>query len=120
MTDSYITVGDGVTGFIGPDATRLLHARTVKHALRACKLGFRLTRTATPTRTFYLASRITGKTYKRGQYDLAIADVNQWIWAMEAGDQGRVESPDRAPLIARDAPTMSPGPFGPGLFGGPV
>jgi hypothetical protein len=84
MTDSYITVGDGVTGFIGPDATRLLHARTVKHALRACKLGFRLTRTATPTRTFHLASKITGKAYKRGQYDQAIADVNEWIWAMEA------------------------------------
>jgi len=84
MSDSYITVGDGVTGFIGSDATRLLHARTVKHALRACKLGFRLTRTATPTRSFYLASQITGKAYKRGQYDVAIADLNEWIWAMEA------------------------------------
>jgi hypothetical protein len=86
MSDSYITVDEknGVTGFIGHDATRLLHARTVKHALRACKLGFRLTRTATPTRSFYLAGQITGKAYKRGQYDIAIADLNEWIWAMEA------------------------------------
>lgn len=86
MTDSYITVDEknGVTGFIGPDATRLLHARTVKHALRACKIGFRLTRTATPTRSFAMASKITGKTYKRGQYDQALADVNEWIWAMES------------------------------------
>ena len=86
MSDSYITVDEknGITGFHGHDATRLLHARTVKHALRACKLGFRLTRTATPTRSFAMASRITGKAYKRGQYDQAIADVNQWIWAMES------------------------------------
>ena len=44
----------------------------------------RLTRTATPTRTFALASKITGKTYKRGQYDQAMADVRQWIVTMEA------------------------------------
>jgi hypothetical protein len=31
-----------------------------------------------------MASKITGKTYKRGQYDQAIADVNEWIWAMES------------------------------------
>jgi hypothetical protein len=84
MSDSYITVGKDSTSYIGHDATRLLHAKTVKHALRACKLGMRLTKTATPTRSFAMASKITGKSYKRGQYDQAIADVNQWIWAMEA------------------------------------
>ena len=86
MSDSYITVDEknGITGFHGLDATRLCHARTVKHALRACKIGFRLTRTATPTRSFAMASKITGKAYKRGQYDLALADLNEWIWAMEA------------------------------------
>ena len=86
MTDSYITVDEknGVTGFHGHDAIRLLHARAVKDALRACKIGFRLTRTATPTQSFAMASKITGKAYKRGQYDQAIADVNERIWAMEA------------------------------------
>jgi hypothetical protein len=44
----------------------------------------RLTRTATPTRTFALASKITGKTYRRGQYDQAMADVRLWIGTMEA------------------------------------
>jgi hypothetical protein len=83
--DSYIVKhGDGVTAFIGLDSTRLLHARTVYHALRACKAGMRLTRTATPTRCFDMASKITGKRYKRGQYDLAMADVRAWILAMES------------------------------------
>lgn len=84
MSNSYVTVRAGSTSYVGQDATRLLHAKTVFHALKACKLGMRLTRTATPTRTFALASRITGKAYKRGQYDQAMADVRQWIVAMEA------------------------------------
>lgn len=84
MTDSYITVRPGSTSYIGQDATRLLHAKTVFHSLQACKIGMRITRTATPTRTFALASKITGKTYKRGQYDQAMADVRQWIVTMEA------------------------------------
>lgn len=83
--DSYIAIrGEGVTSYVGQDATRLLHAETVKHALRALKHGMRLTRTATPTRTLELAGKITGKRYKRGQYDVAIADVEQWIYAMRA------------------------------------
>jgi len=83
--DSYIVKhGDGVSAFIGRDATRLMHARTVYLALRACKAGMRLTRTATPTRSFELARQITGKTYKRGQYDAAMADVRAWILAMES------------------------------------
>ena len=84
-SDSYIVKhGDGVTAFVGLDSTRLLHARTVYHALRACKIGMRLTRTATPTRCFDMAGKITGKRYKRGQYDLAMADVRAWILAMES------------------------------------
>jgi len=82
--DSYIVQhGDGVTAFIGLDSTRLLHARTVYHALKACKIGMRLTRTATPTRCFDMASKISGKRYKRGQYDQAMADVRAWIVTME-------------------------------------
>ena len=83
--DSYIVKhGDGVTAFIGLDSTRLLHARTVYHALKACKAGMRITRSATPTRCFELASKITGKHYKRAQYDQAMADVRAWILAMES------------------------------------
>jgi len=83
--DSYIVQhDDGVRAFVGLDATRLAHARTVYISLKACKAGMRLTRTATPTRSFELASKITGKTYKRGQYDQAMADVRAWILAMES------------------------------------
>jgi hypothetical protein len=83
--DSYIVKhGDGVSAFVGLDATRLIHAKTVYHALRACKIGMRLTRTATPTRCFELATKITGKRYKRGQYDAAMSDVRAWIVTMEA------------------------------------
>ena len=84
MTDSYVTKGDGYTSYVGADATRLLHAKTVFHALRACKAGMRLTRNATPTACFASASRITGKRYRRGQYDVAMADVREWILAMES------------------------------------
>ena len=84
MSDSCISKSENATAYVGVDATRLLHAKTVKHALRANKIGFRLTRTATPSRSFAMATKITGKTYKRGQYDQAIADVNEWIWAMES------------------------------------
>jgi len=83
--DSYIAKrGEGITAYIGHDATRLAHAKTVYIALRACKAGMRLTRAATPTRCFQLASAISGKRYKRGQYDQAIADVRAWIVTMEA------------------------------------
>ena len=83
--DSYIVIrGEGVKAYVGPDATRLLHALSVKHALKAVKHGMRLTRTATPMRSLELAGKITGKRYKRGQYDQAIADVEQWIYAMQA------------------------------------
>ena len=84
MSDSYVTIRPGSMSYVGQDATRLLHAKTVYHALKACKVGMRLTRTATPTRTFESAGKITGKTYKRGQYDQAMTDVRQWIVAMEA------------------------------------
>jgi len=83
--DSYVIQhGEGVTAFIGLDATRLAHARTVYIALKACKPGMRLTRSATPTRSFELATKITGKRYKRGQYEHAMADVRAWILAMES------------------------------------
>ena len=83
--DSYIAQrGEGVTAYVGPDATRLLHALSVKHALKAIKHGMRLTRTATPKASLERAGKITGKVYKRGQYDQAIADVDQWIFAMRA------------------------------------
>lgn len=84
MEQSYVKKFDGGSVFVGRDATALLHARTVMLSLSAIMRGFRLTRTATPTRTLALASKITGKTYKRGRYAEAHEDVRQWALAMEA------------------------------------
>lgn len=85
IEDSYITVkNDEVTSFIGPDATHLFQAKCIVMSFRAIKNGFRLTRGATPTRMFKLASQYTGQKYKRGEYDRAMADMQVWISAMES------------------------------------
>lgn len=84
MSDSYVHVaGEGVTAYVGEDATRLLRAKMVIQALKALKVGMRLTRSATPTNTFKIASQYTGKKYSRGEYDRAIEDLRQWCIAME-------------------------------------
>lgn len=83
--DSYITVKDNtVTSFVGPDATYLFQAKCIVMSLRAIKSGFRLTRGATPTRMFALASQYTGQKYKKGEYDRAMADLQVWISTMES------------------------------------
>lgn len=79
--DSYIlTQPDGqVISYVGEDAARYYQARIVLAALRAIKAGFRMTRTATPTNLYKTAKQFTGKDYKRGQIDLAIADMEHWV-----------------------------------------
>ncbi len=84
MTDSYVHVTKGTaTAFVGHDAIELLRARTLIQALKAAKVGMRLTRTATPMKMLAMASTFTGKSYKRGEYDRAIEDMRQWCLAME-------------------------------------
>jgi len=84
MNDSHLKASpDGrVQSYIGEDSTRLFQAKVVKQGLRACKLGMRLSRNATPTTLFALTKQFTGKSYKRGQYDIAIADLDIWINTM--------------------------------------
>jgi hypothetical protein len=85
MTDSHVTVSaSGTTSYVGPDATRLFQALAVRQGLKACKIGLRVSRAATPTRLFALTKSFTGKAYKRGDYDGAIADLTVWIDAMNA------------------------------------
>ena len=78
MDQSYIEHTSGGTMFAGPDAVALYRATCIIHALKACKIGMRLTRTATPSAMLKAAGELCGKTYKRGQYDAAIADVTIW------------------------------------------
>lgn len=82
--DSYIlTRTDGqVISYVGEDATRYYQARIILAGLKALKQGMRLTRTATHTNALKMTSQFTGKQYKRGQIDLAIADLTDWVALM--------------------------------------
>lgn len=60
---------------IHPEIFRMV---TLKQALRIhvqTQGRMRLTRTATPTALLNMASEYTGKTYRRGQQDLAYQDM---------------------------------------------
>ena len=86
MTDSYVTYNkDGqATSFVGPDAVALFRAATIVSALRLyAKTGMKPNRMWTPTAMLKAASAITGKTYKRGQYEQAADDVSTWVQAMK-------------------------------------
>jgi hypothetical protein len=81
MTKSTITVGpNGVTSFNGYDATNLYRAAMIKSGIKLHRdTGMLLTRGATITKLFGMASEYTGKKYKRGQHNAAIADMEAWI-----------------------------------------
>jgi hypothetical protein len=84
MNESEVVVGAGGTTFAGPDAVKLYAAMTMRSALRMMKTGMRPNRAYTPKAVFAKVAEITGKTYKRGAYDQAIADLTVWIDTMKA------------------------------------
>lgn len=84
MTESYIEMGSGHTTFVGPDATRLFQAATLRGSLRLyAKCGVIPSRGVTISRMLSLATRFTGKHYKRGQAEQAAIDITTWIAAMK-------------------------------------
>lgn len=69
-----------MTTFTGPAATSTFQAVTLKSALKLyAKTGMRVNRAYTPTAMLKTAGKITGATYKRGQYAEAIAGLEAWI-----------------------------------------
>lgn len=85
--DSYIQRGTSSTIFVGPDATKLVQATAVKAGIEFyLKTGMKLNRAYTPTNLLAVASKFSGKTYKRGRRGLAeaAADLGAWIAAMKA------------------------------------
>jgi hypothetical protein len=86
MTDeSYITSGPGHTTFVGPDATKLFAAATLRTAIGFyIKTKMQVNRAYTPTAMRAAAGRITGKSYKRSELAKAEADLSIWIEAMKA------------------------------------
>lgn len=85
-SESYIVVNSGrVTSYVGEDATNLVRAMTIKHALKFyAATGMLVTRGATPTRLLQMASEYTGKKYKRGEHRKAAEDVAVWVETMRA------------------------------------
>ena len=87
--ESYLGVNDKgqVTSHVGADAVRRFHAITVKHAIKMIgETGGKIT----PTRGYNMkrglldAGKITGKTYKRTEWKVAITDLDVWINEMTA------------------------------------
>ena len=88
MTDeSYIQVNaeTGSTAFVGPDAVDLFRVRMLRSALimhKKCRMI--PTRGMTITKMFAATTQITGKKYKRGEHDKAIADLDIFLNNLES------------------------------------
>lgn len=81
---SAVTISNGGTTFTG-DGIQLFRAVTLKSAIKLHRdCGMIPTRGMTITKLFGIAQQITGKKYKRGQHDAAIADLTVWIDAANA------------------------------------
>jgi len=69
-----------MTTFVGERGVETFRAISLKAGLRLfAKTGMKPNRAWTPTAMLKTAGTITGKVYKRGQYDLAVADLDAWI-----------------------------------------
>ena len=78
--ESYIEHSKGGVMFVGPAATSLVQAITLKHSIEFyAKTGMKVTRMATPKYMLELAAHITGKKFKRGQYAQAAAALQELI-----------------------------------------
>jgi hypothetical protein len=68
--------------FSGPAGVATYQALAIKHALKLyAKTGMKVNRNYTPTNMLRTAGNITGKTYKRGQFQQAIDDLEAWLKA---------------------------------------
>jgi hypothetical protein len=66
--------------FSGPAGVTTYRAIALKHGLKLyADCGIKPNRMWTPTAMLKAAGGITGKTYKRGQYQMAVFDLTAWI-----------------------------------------
>lgn len=85
-TESYIEYSKhGTTSFVGKDAVSFYAAAVLASALKLYgEHHIKANRAYTPKNMLAAATRITGKTYKRGAYLQASEDVRQWAQTMKA------------------------------------
>jgi hypothetical protein len=75
----------GGMSLIGPDAVELYRAATLRMSISLHqKCGMIPTRGVTITKMFTMVHRYSGKRYKRGAHDAALADLDVWIATMKA------------------------------------
>ena len=75
MSSSISFTQNGGASYTGAEAVDVFRIKCVVQGLKAAKIGMMLTRGATPAKMLAMASSYTGIKYKRGAYDLAIADL---------------------------------------------
>lgn len=83
---SSVTISaSGAAMFTGPDGVGLFRAIALRSGLKMyAKCGMKPNRAWTPTVMLKMATSITGKTYKRGHYEQAVADLHVWIETMKS------------------------------------
>lgn len=80
MNDQITHHSNGAISITGPKSMNLYRAAVLKAALTLyAKTKMQATRNASPTQMLAIATEYTGKKYKRGQHDLAAADMAMWI-----------------------------------------
>jgi len=87
MSDSHVVVNADGTPFIfvGPDAVDLFRVRVLRSSIAMHKRsGIIPTRGVTITKMLAMASQYTGRPYKRGQHDQALADLDRHLAAFTA------------------------------------
>lgn len=79
MTNATITNVGGATVCAGRDAVEVFRANALASGIRLyAKTKMLPNRMWTPTNMLKAAGSITGKTYKRGQYEQAAIDLKAW------------------------------------------
>lgn len=85
MQQSEIKVSPSAVVYSGPDATALFRAAALREALRLyAKSKIVIARGVTPTSMLSMATKITGKPYRRGEYTKAADEVDTWVQTMKA------------------------------------
>jgi len=75
--------------FVGKDGVSTYRAIVTKSAIKLHRdCGMIPTRGMTITKLFKVAAEITGTKYKRGQHDLAMANLEKWIEANGTTGEG--------------------------------